>query len=65
MGPAVIGHPLPLDEDEVAPGASAGLQPARNRPSYPPPMFASLTEKLTGALRNLRGASKLTEENMG
>lgn len=27
-------------------------------------MFASLTEKLTGALRNLRGAGKLTEENM-
>jgi signal recognition particle subunit SRP54 len=27
-------------------------------------MFESLTEKLTGALRNLRGVGKLTEENM-
>jgi signal recognition particle subunit SRP54 len=27
-------------------------------------MFESLTEKLTGALRHLRGAGKLTEENM-
>jgi signal recognition particle subunit SRP54 len=30
----------------------------------PFPMFESLTEKLSGALRNLRGVSKLTEENM-
>ena len=27
-------------------------------------MFESLTEKLTGALRNLRGVGKLTDENM-
>jgi len=32
--------------------------------SLPLPMFESLTDKLTNALRNLRGVGKLSEENM-
>ena len=33
-------------------------------PKLPPLMFANLTEKLSQALRNLRGVGQLTEENM-
>ena len=33
-------------------------------PKLPPLMFANLTEKLSQALRNLRGLGQLTEENM-
>ena len=33
-------------------------------PKFPPLMFANLTEKLSQALRNLRGVGQLTEENM-